>query len=140
MLKFKKGDFIFSDKTHNIWEVTSDTDYSMKLYKRGDLDNGTYRIGSIGNYKNSQDCMHLIERLTNLAKIMENTSIISRFINRKLKEPEKTYHKLKIMDDKDMLTSDGKELYLNYLLRKDTTFFAEVAQPMLVEIDAESKK
>lgn len=68
------------------------------------------------------------------------TSIITKFINKNLKEPQKTYRKLLITNENDMLTEDGMKVYLNYLLQKDESFLTDIAAPMLIEEEAESKK
>jgi hypothetical protein len=63
-----------------------------------------------------------------------NMSIISQFKNILRSEPNKTFVKIGILDDKEVLTQDGKDLLLNYLLSKNQDDFnTTVAQPILAE-------
>jgi len=83
-------------------------------------------------------------QLITKSKLMTK-SLIGKFINRNLKDPQKTLRKLNITDDQDILTQEGRELYINFLMQKEDStapdsFFMTVAQPMLVESEADNKK
>lgn len=56
-------------------------------------------------------------------------------------EPNKTFFKLGITDKEDDLTSEGKELFINFLFKRTSEEFnKEVAQPLLAEQEKESSK
>jgi len=74
------------------------------------------------------------------AKPTKNMSIIEKAKLIMKKEPNKTFIKAGIMDMNDNLTSEGKELFINYLLTKNQDDFkATVVDPIIAEQEAEKK-
>lgn len=52
------------------------------------------------------------------------------------KEPYKTFRKLEIIDDEDLLTDDGRDTFIDWLFSNKETaekFYLEVAVPMMEE-------
>lgn len=66
--------------------------------------------------------------------------IKQRFLNSLKREPERSLMKSGITNQDDMLTSDGKEIFLAWLLQKNgLEFKKEVVDEMLKEIKKEEK-
>lgn len=58
-----------------------------------------------------------------------------------VKEPEKTFIKIGIMNEDRTLTSDGKDLYLNWEFEKNKDAFKkEVADPILEDMKKDEAK
>ena len=71
---------------------------------------------------------------------MANMTLVQKMKLALKSEPEKTFQKVGITDEKDELTADGTVLFHNWLFEKNKAEFnTEVAQPLLVEQEKESK-
>lgn len=67
-------------------------------------------------------------------------SLIKKFQGLFVKEPQKTFRKLEITTQEDQLTSEGRELFINWLFQKhQDEFKTEVADKLLAEMEKESK-
>lgn len=76
----------------------------------------------------------LTKSKTTTMSILEKAKLIMK------KEPNKTFIKAGIMDMNDSLTSEGKELFINFLLEKNQDAFKkEVVDPILAEQEKDSK-
>ncbi len=74
-----------------------------------------------------------------LGKIM--SSLLEKAKMLVLGEPEKTFRKLAIQDDKGDLTTEGRALYESWKFEKDKAAFkTEVCEPLLAELEAEKAK
>lgn len=72
-------------------------------------------------------------------KNKNNMSLKQKFNNLFTKEPQKSFRKAGITDGSDILTDDGKAVFLAWLLGKNADAFkAEVVDPILAE-EAENK-
>lgn len=80
--------------------------------------------------------LELVNDINN--KIM---NILEKFKLLGLGEPEKTFRKLGIQDEKGQLTSDGKALYEAWKFEQDKAAFKTiVCEPLLAEQEAEKAK
>lgn len=61
-----------------------------------------------------------------------------KFTNLFLTEPEKSYRKAGITNSDGILTSEGQEIFLTYLLKKDTNFKSEVVDQLLKDEETNS--
>jgi hypothetical protein len=82
---------------------------------------------------------------TSIKMIKQGNSMANMTLVQKMKlalksEPEKTFQKVGITDEKDELTADGTVLFHNWLFEKSKAEFnTTVAQPLLAEQEAEKK-
>lgn len=61
-----------------------------------------------------------------------NMSLITTFKNLTRTEPNKSFVEAGVMDDKDVLTAEGKELFIEWLFAANAAAFNdEVVQPIL---------
>ncbi len=75
--------------------------------------------------------------LINNNKIM---SLVKKFTLAFKKEPEKSFNKSGITDDNDILTTEGSQVFLGWLLKKfGDDFKKEVVDPILAEMEKETK-
>lgn len=80
----------------------------------------------------------------NYLKLISNQPFMSSLTQKVaqlfLSEPEKSFQKVGIIDASNQLTSDGKEVFLNWLLKTNKDAFnTEVVQPLVAAEAAEKK-
>lgn len=81
-----------------------------------------------------------LELFTGVNKISFMTNLIEKIKMMTKGEPDKTFIKVGITDKEDNLTPDGQAAYLNWKFQQDKAAFnIEVAQPLLAEIEKETK-
>jgi hypothetical protein len=92
-----------------------------------------YDNGEIGKGKNKFYKLATCNPInTVVSKIM---GVKESFIVGITPEPQKTYRKAGITNGDGLLTEDGAKIYLTYLLGKDATFKADVADGIVAELE-----
>lgn len=75
-----------------------------------------------------------------LLKPINVSNIISKIKQFRLKEPEKSFQKAGVKNDKGELTVEGKDAFIEFLFEKHQDEFNEkVVQPILKEEEAEAE-
>jgi hypothetical protein len=100
-------------------------------------DNGKLRIGHKDNFCDCFQEWTLIKQGNNN---MASMTLVQKMKLALKSEPEKTFQKVGITDEKDELTADGTVLFHNWMFEKNKAEFnTAVAQPLLAEQEAEKK-
>ncbi len=131
---FKLGDEV---RTSNGSEWRCTTIYSGERQNWVMTKKGNTTTWPVGNYwtgKMQNEAGYTIIKNNNKT-IM---SIKSVWKNITRKEPERSFVKAGITNDNDELTTDGKDLFIGWLLEKNKDLFnTEVVQPILAEQEKE---
>ena len=94
----------------------------------------------VGGSTSSCYCYEPEMELVSRSKKNTIMDIKEKFILARKKEPQKSFFKAGITDEQDMLTKEGKEIYLTWRLAKDEKEFnEEVVQDLLKEEEKEKK-
>lgn len=84
--------------------------------------------------KNGNDTFHNVSNIVLIAKNKNMNNLKEKFVGLFLTEPEKSFRKAGITDGDGMLTKEGTEVFLAWLLKKNGDVFkTEVVDPLLVE-------
>lgn len=70
----------------------------------------------------------------------DDTPLLQQFANLFVNEPYKTLRKLGVVDDRNRLTADGKELYEQWRFQKDVGLFKEECADAIIKAQKEAKK
>ncbi len=93
-----------------------------------------YDDGNIGESSTPEKDYKIIKKHKNL--FMSLQEIVSGLFKT---EPQKSRERAGIVDSSNLLTEEGKDIYLNYLLSNDKTFDADIVAPVIAVMDKESK-
>lgn len=77
---------------------------------------------------------------THVNKEGENMDLLNKFKDALLGEPERSLMKYEIIDQRGNLTSQGKELYINWKFKQDLEAFQKDVLAVLIKADKKSKK
>lgn len=131
---FKIGDIVrcLADKSTNYKQlgvVTCVCEETIEVkYDNGELGKGKFKYYELAT-------RNPINKIA--GKIM---NLRETFVRGLMSEPEKTFRKVGITNGDNLLTSEGTELFLNWLFQKNKTEFkTEVADPIVAEQKEEKK-
>lgn len=100
---------------------------------------GKNRVWSVSLHEPNVTLGILEETLTKSTTFM--SSLVQKFADLFIKEPQKSFRKSGVTDTNDQLTSDGKELLMNWLLAKHKDeFLKDVITPILEAEEAKKEK
>lgn len=97
--------------------------------------------GESGGYNPALNYYKLISGSESNKVAPKRMNLLAKLAQSLMSEPEKTFRKLEITNGDNMLTCEGKELFINWLFQKNKDAFkTEVADDMLAEQEKENAK
>lgn len=136
MAKFKVGDKCvpvasFTSKCGSYSGEKAEYIIIKAVDSNGRYDYGIYRgVNEVDTCNCFRD-----EHLTLIKSSSTNMTILEKFALAFKSEPEKSFRKAGITNGDDLLTEEGTEIFLSYLLKKEGTDFKKEVVDLLLEDD-----
>lgn len=133
-MTFKRGTKVRDKETGDIWYIEQEgscVPYVSKTYE-----------GAMGGKRDSvisDTYIEILEEVVGENKLTNNKTIImslvAKFKSIVRTEPEKTLVKVGVLDEELSLTTEGKDLFLQFLFEKNKVEFKTEVADKLVEVE-----